>query len=440
MKTKIIPISLNILLFAFLFISISGSAYSQKKTGFTPAMNSLNCLEFNSHGTGISVGNSGEILMSPDFGETWSEIYAGSVNDLHKTSMANDYTFVVAGSKGTILLSTDAGQSWGNAVFNTINKHAVTRNLLGVSVSDGGIGFAVGEEGAFFRTTDFGATWDEQTIGKHINLNAVSVFDNQNAIVVGDKNTVLFTTNGGESWNVPGSSLNIQVNYKFVRVTSRFTAYATTTAGHILKTTDLGNTWTILYADPLTQPLYRINLLGSGKLVSDGEAGTVLTSDDNGISWTRQSTGTSSGLYCLSFVDNMKGFAGGESGLMLRTDDAGKTWTPVDYSANARIVSRLISVIPDAGFTVNQNFPNPFNPSTNSSFTLPVESNVTLRVFDILGKQISAVSYGVLAAGNHTAHIDGTMLASGMYFYSISAISQYDGKKFSETKRMILVK
>ena len=81
-----------------------------------------------------------------------------------------------------------------------------------------------------------------------------------------------------------------------------------------------------------------------------------------------------------------------------------------------------------------QNFPNPFNPSTNISFYLPKIGNVSLKIYDALGKQVDEVISGNLTAGSHTYRWTAKGKAAGVYFY------QLKGKDFSITKKLLLIK
>jgi hypothetical protein len=79
---------------------------------------------------------------------------------------------------------------------------------------------------------------------------------------------------------------------------------------------------------------------------------------------------------------------------------------------------------------LNQNYPNPFNPTTTISYELPVGGNVTLNVYDILGKQVARLVDGNQSAGHHTVTFDGSSLRSGVYFYRIQNGTFVDSKKF----------
>ena len=85
-------------------------------------------------------------------------------------------------------------------------------------------------------------------------------------------------------------------------------------------------------------------------------------------------------------------------------------------------------------YVLNQNYPNPFNPSTTISFALPRADNMTLRVFDLLGREASVIKLGQLEAGPHSITFDGSNLASGIYFYTLAS------NHFTATRKMLLMK
>lgn len=85
-------------------------------------------------------------------------------------------------------------------------------------------------------------------------------------------------------------------------------------------------------------------------------------------------------------------------------------------------------------FELSQNYPNPFNPVTNIQFSIPKDGDVSLKIYNILGKLVSTYADGFMRAGVYNAEFDGAGLSSGIYFYTLS------GKDFIETKKMNLVK
>lgn len=85
-------------------------------------------------------------------------------------------------------------------------------------------------------------------------------------------------------------------------------------------------------------------------------------------------------------------------------------------------------------FNLAQNFPNPFNPATTINYSIPYAGFVTLKVYDILGREVASVVNGYKSAGNYTAVFNAGRLAGGVYFYQLKS------GKFTNTKRMILLK
>ncbi len=87
-----------------------------------------------------------------------------------------------------------------------------------------------------------------------------------------------------------------------------------------------------------------------------------------------------------------------------------------------------------SNFELQQNYPNPFNPTTQIRFSLAEQSQVTLKVYNILGKEIATLVNDVKSAGTHEVSFDGSGLASGVYFYTLQT------GKFTQTHKMILMK
>jgi hypothetical protein len=85
-------------------------------------------------------------------------------------------------------------------------------------------------------------------------------------------------------------------------------------------------------------------------------------------------------------------------------------------------------------FALKQNYPNPFNPSTRISFELPSESFVSLKVYDVLGKEVATLVSDKLAAGRYEVTFNGSQLTSGVYFYRLQAGS------FIETRKLVLLR
>ncbi|MDZ4713707.1 MAG: T9SS type A sorting domain-containing protein, partial [bacterium] len=78
--------------------------------------------------------------------------------------------------------------------------------------------------------------------------------------------------------------------------------------------------------------------------------------------------------------------------------------------------------------------PNPFNPSTRINYTLRNQTEVTLSVFDAMGRMVASINKGVQEPGSHFINFNGTKLSSGVYYYKLQTAF------FTDTKKMLLIK
>lgn len=85
-------------------------------------------------------------------------------------------------------------------------------------------------------------------------------------------------------------------------------------------------------------------------------------------------------------------------------------------------------------FTLAQNFPNPFNPTTKIEYSLKARTDVRISVYDAMGRLVSSINKGVQDAGNHNVEFNGAALSSGVYYYKLQT------PLFTDTKKMLLVK
>jgi hypothetical protein len=115
------------------------------------------------------------------------------------------------------------------------------------------------------------------------------------------------------------------------------------------------------------------------------------------------------------------------------TDSIVVTWAMLRDISIINGISQIGTEIPKQ-FSLDQNYPNPFNPVTNIRMNIPKSGHVSLKVFDITGREVSEPVNSQLSAGIYNVDFDASALTSGVYFYRLGA------EGFSETKKMVLVK
>ncbi|MCY7362117.1 MAG: T9SS type A sorting domain-containing protein [Ignavibacteria bacterium] len=105
----------------------------------------------------------------------------------------------------------------------------------------------------------------------------------------------------------------------------------------------------------------------------------------------------------------------------------------VQYTVITSISENVITGTPTE-FNLSQNYPNPFNPTTNIKFDIPNSGNVSLKVYNELGKEVNNLINSYRSAGKYEINFDATNLSSGIYFYKLET------GDFTATKKMLLVK
>ena len=85
-------------------------------------------------------------------------------------------------------------------------------------------------------------------------------------------------------------------------------------------------------------------------------------------------------------------------------------------------------------FRLEQNYPNPFNPATKINYFIPEKGMVSLKIFDVLGREVATLFSGEQGGGNYSVTFDGSTLSSGVYFYRLQA------GKTSMSRKLVLVK
>jgi hypothetical protein len=165
-------------------------------------------------------------------------------------------------------------------------------------------------------------------------------------------------------------------------------------------------------------------LLVSGTDIFAGTNGSgVFLTSNNGVSWTSINTGLTN-AFVLSLVRCGATLLAGVHGSGVWKRPLLEVTTPVDRPANN---------LPQQ-FRLDQNYPNPFNPATTITYTVGRTSRVSLRVFNLVGKEVATLLDETQSAGHHEVVFDATNFPSGMYLYQLHA-GQLTG-----TRRMVILK
>lgn len=381
---------------------------------------------------GFIVGEHGSFLRTTDGGDSWERDSIGSA--LHFFSAAPgsppDRIFA-AGDEGSLRESADTGRSW------TAADPGVGTAFRSVSF-DGTTGVVAGDSGRAFQTRDGGSSWHPVATGLTENFEKVALLPLR-FVAAGDSvriftETLVPTPPGVEyalskSWATPARAraLAILGTTVWVAGDSGFAAFA-----------EIDDDSLTVRSIPGAGRLRAIALLDDSRIYVAGDGGAVHYSADAGLTWYRQLTASTNDLRAVALAGSVRAFAVGNGGTILRTDVPG-TLTDIPVPAPG---------VPTA-FRLLQNYPNPFNPSTAIAFDLPVSANVTVEVFDVLGRAMGgsadgsaggSKAAGWLSAGRHEFRWTASGAATGVYFYRLRALDGAGRVVFTDVKKMMLAR
>lgn len=183
-----------------------------------------------------------------------------------------------------------------------------------------------------------------------------------------------------------------------------------------------------LNAEIFTLVVYNNMLIAGGPFEFEGSGKTNLAYFDvESESWKPIGSGIDDGVFDLRVFEDKLYISGS-----FKTA-GGKAASRITSWTHPELVSNELEERPQE-FKLDQNYPNPFNPSTVIRYQLPVNSRVSLKVFDLLGREIATLVNDQLAAGQHEVTFNATHLASGLYIYRLQAGDHI------QTRKMLLIK
>lgn len=408
-----------------------------------------------SQATGFEAASRGvEEINIVDANTVWALAFDGTSS----TNVIQEFT-----------LTTNGGTTWTPGVIDIGNPAVSINNISPVSATTAWISAVNGTDGSgscIFKTTDGGATWDQQNTAGYTSstsfINYVHFFNENVGISAGDPANGEFeiyrTTDGGANWTlVPGANipnpLSNEWGYNGGNSAIGNNAWIVTNKGRILKTTDMGLTWTVSQA-PLTDFGSALPA-NSGRLIfSDANNGCLLktsgtaavpvytfyTTTNGGTTWSAGTafTGTYRLLTYIPGTTTIVATSAGTPSGSAYSNNNGTTWTTIDSGAQRGVPAFFNATtgwcggysstpFTDGIFKIDGNlataqysatkfkvYPNP----ANSVVTVATEGldSYTLKVTDLTGKVMTTRD---LSGVENTIDISG--YAAGVYFFEINS-------------------
>lgn len=422
--------------------------------------------------SGFGINKKGDLFLSQDQlyrstdnGNSWKALPVSYPNVGTMIESPKHELFVTAGGNAyqNLYRSSDFGQSW-NIIYT---------GVVGVpSVGFYGDTILVGDNyyiGSMYRSTDNAKTF--KPLANNIGLGGYvsAIFGTSyNSILAGTSNGIYRSTNTTKSWVKVHSS---SVNSLHQSPNGTLFARRQWPGDGIYRSIDSGSTWQQKITGMSVTTVRSLDIAPNGDLIAGTEGG-IFRSTDNAENWVRIDSQKVVKPYGIFAAVNKSGkiFMGGaKSGInsqCYQSTNNGATWEQIENNiltidANSSLtglfaasnghlfggttyglfkstqittsVSKNSNAVPGL-FSLFQNYPNPFNPTTVLQFTIREAGMISLRVYDILGKEVATLVNEVKEAGSYSISFNATTLSGGMYVARLQ-----NGSK-TETKKMLLIK
>ncbi|MBK8550399.1 MAG: T9SS type A sorting domain-containing protein [Ignavibacteria bacterium] len=388
----------------------------------------LNTLAFSNTGE-IYSGSYQGFNYSPDLGASWQTRNSGLpsriIYSVYKTSGGK----LLAGVYNLGLYSSsDNGMNWV-PVSNGISSGA---QIKSIKSSPNGFLFAANIPPVFsdtmelYRSSDNGLNWIKVFQPQTTGMDQFTIDADGNIFIAGTnsmfESSILVSTDNGTTWN----ETVLEEFFMFQNFTSSGKNLYLTFSNNIFYSSDFGLNWNqIPNGSWTTSGFSEISINTAGHIFAS-IGNEIYVTTDMGSTWTLRNSGLASSAVLNKFFFNDAGYLFGTT-----------YYNGVFRSTNSTLtsLSSQVNSSPE-GFRLEQNYPNPFNPGTVIRYSIPENSFVTLKIYDVLGHEVATLVNENQNRGtyNYQLSIVNYQLSSGIYFYKLET------DNFTETRRMILVK
>ncbi|TAK52360.1 MAG: T9SS type A sorting domain-containing protein [Bacteroidetes bacterium] len=326
------------------------------------------------------------------------------------------------------------------------------------------------------KTTNGGVTWEYKIVESTVGYGSVYFFFDELEGFAYKKYPRL-STDGGNTWMTLDTSLNLNFQsdvYFPTRSNGWITGFGNpdwTDAGYLIKSNDSGKTWQFAHNPNYPpSPLIAIDFVDSlhGCIICNGAFGGcfVRFTENGGASFRSSYPPISSGTD-IALLDSVNGWVPSTTGKIASTTDGGISWNSYDTGDNISFgkisvirSERMVYVFGEKNtllradlttdvredpspvdFILYQNYPNPFNPVTVIRYSLSVIGHVTLKIYDMVGKDVATLVNAKQQKGSYEIAFNASGLPGGIYFYRLStgSVSGQAGL-YTDIKKMLLMK
>jgi photosystem II stability/assembly factor-like uncharacterized protein len=328
----------QLILFCLLLASqVVAAAGWRAQTSGTMAW--LRAVYFVDEARGWAVGSRGALLATMDGGRVWAVRRAPTDDTLRDVYFVNERAGWLVCDRSIYLLrtkeeprsyllkTTDGGETWSRVEVTGADVDVL---LTRVAFVDEARGWAFGEMGALYATTDGGVSWKRQTLPtKHLLLGGAFLAAGQGWLV-GAGNTILYNPDGSR-WLTGGSPVNVETRLNAVAFVEQRRGWAVGERGLVLATNSGGRAW-LRQESNVDVDLLDVKFIDANEGWAAGAGGTIIHTMDGGANWRPEPSGTRHPLERLSVASRARAWAVGFGGTIINY--AGDAFTPAPPRLN----------------------------------------------------------------------------------------------------------
>lgn len=246
----------------------------------------------------------------------------------------------------------------------SVEANRLRQNLYSTCFVTQDEGWAVGDLGRIFHTTNGGLSWEIQNAGTKRPFVAITCLDGKRLWAAGQAGQVAATSDGGKTWQMLDSGTDRQL--LDIDFGDENVGIAVGDYGRIIRTADGGKTWTTIAVPPDTklppdiaevvEPgdilFYSVHFADPQHVWVVGEFGVILASSDGGQTFVPQASPVESTLFGVFFLDAQRGWATGMEATLLQTTDGGATWSKVQVDTPRGFALAIYDVAVDGDSNV----------------------------------------------------------------------------------------
>jgi|WetSurMetagenome_2_1015567.scaffolds.fasta_scaffold02884_4 photosystem II stability/assembly factor-like uncharacterized protein len=379
-------------------------------------------------------GSFDQILKSTNGGTTWSIVpfSTTSTSTFYCIQMLDNNTGFVSGTNGAVYRTTNGGNNWDSIAVEGSTSSATFRKVDFINANTGWVfttfTATITDSATIFKTTNAGVNWTKQyitsvgsTAGSYRGVYGADMLDANTGWLLSYQPRPWRTTNGGANWMIDSISDGFSGTMYDIRMFSATSGYVVGSSGRMYKLTAAG-IWDTVTVPTRNFAYYGLDFSDKNNGYIFGASGTCFATTNAGVNWLNYNT-MGATMYNGFMTSDLKAFSVGSSGYIFKNNNA---LTGVAGNNEPQLPTR---------FSLEQNYPNPFNPTTTIEFALPRTGFVSLKIYDVAGREILSALNTRLNAGITKYTFNGANFASGVYFYRLLV----DGNQI-DTKKMVLVK